>query len=78
MGDLHRKIGVSRWDGSSFSLDQDCIAIEALVTIRINGMVIAKLLASPSDLQDFAIGHCITEAKTGDISVDAFNVSIES
>ena len=77
MGDLHRKIGVSRWDGSSFSLDQDCIANEALVTIRINGMVIAKLLASPSDLQDFAIGHCITEAKTGDISVDAFNVSVD-
>ena len=77
MSDLHRKVGVSRWNGSDFALDQDCIAIEALVTIRVNDTIVAKLLASPADLQDLAIGHCITEAKTGEIVVDAFDVSTD-
>ena len=77
MSDLHRKIGVSRWDGSNFIVDQDCIAIEALVTIRINGNIVANLLASPADLEDLAIGHCIAEAKMSEISVDDFIISID-
>jgi formate dehydrogenase assembly factor FdhD len=60
MSGLHRKIGVSRWDGSDFFVGQDCIAIEALVTVRINNNIVANLLASPVDLQDLAIGHCIS------------------
>ncbi len=77
VSDLHRKIGVSRWDGSNFIVDQDCIAIEALVTVRINGNVVANLLASPADLEDLAIGHCIAEAKMSEISVDDFIISID-
>ena len=77
MGDVHRIMGVSRWDGTNFILDQDSIAIEALVTIRINGEIVANLLATPSDLQDLAIGHCIAEAKTSDISIDDFIISID-
>jgi len=77
MGDLHRKIGISRWDGMNFVVDQDCIAIEALVTVRINNKIVANLLASPTDLQDLAIGHCIAEAKTGEICIDDFKISID-
>lgn len=77
MSDLHRKIGVSRWDGSDFFVGQDCIAIEALVTVRINNNIVANLLASPVDLQDLAIGHCIAEAKTGNISFDDFTISTD-
>ena len=77
MSELHRKIGISRWDGTKFILDQDSIAIEALVTIRINGNVVANLLASPADLEDLAIGHCIAEAKTSEIGIDDFNISID-
>jgi FdhD protein len=77
MSDLHRKVGVSRWNGRDFILDQDCIAIEALVTIRVNDTIVANLLASPADLQDLAIGHCITEAKSGKIVVDVFDVSTD-
>ena len=77
MSDLHRKVGISRWDGSDFIVDQDCIAIESLVTIRINDNIVANLLATPADLQDLAIGHCIAEAKTGNISFDTFKTSID-
>jgi len=49
MSELHRRIGVSRWNGKSFTLDQDHVAVEALVIIRINGNAIANLLATPSD-----------------------------
>ena len=42
MSDLHRKIGVSRWNGEGFTLDQDNVAVEALVIIRINGKAIAN------------------------------------
>jgi FdhD protein len=77
MGDLHRKIGVSRWNGEDFTLDNDHVAIEALVIIRINGDAVANLLATPSDLQDLAIGHCIAEAKTGALSIESFTTSVD-
>ena len=50
MSDLHRKVGVSRWNGRDFILDQDCIAIESLVTIRVDDTIVANLLASPAVL----------------------------
>jgi FdhD protein len=77
MSELHRRIGVSRWNGKSFTLAQDHVAVEALVIIRINGNAIANLLATPSDLQDLAIGHCIAEAKTDPISVESFTTSLD-
>ena len=35
MSDLHRRIGVSRWNGESFTLDQDHVAVEALKLDRL-------------------------------------------
>lgn len=78
MSELSRKIAITRWNGSAFLVGQDDFAIECLVTIKVDETIVAKLLATPSDLQDLAIGHCLSEAKTQDIYVKDFSIEYDS
>lgn len=52
---------VERWKGNSYSRQLDYIAEEAPVSLIYNGMPHVVMLATPTDLEDFALGFSITE-----------------
>jgi FdhD protein len=52
---------VERWKGNSYSRQLDYIAEEAPVSLIYNGMPHVVMLATPKDLEDFALGFSITE-----------------
>ena len=52
---------VERWQGIQHSLQQDYIAEEVPVSLVYNGMPHVVMLATPTNLEDFALGFSITE-----------------
>jgi FdhD protein len=52
---------VERWQGSRHSLQQDYIAEEVPVSLIYNGTPHVVMLATPTNLEEFALGFSITE-----------------
>lgn len=52
---------VERWQGSQHSLQQDYIAEEVPVSLVYNGVPHVVMLATPTNLEEFALGFSVTE-----------------
>ena len=50
-----------RWKGGQHSLQQDYIAEEVPISLIYNGVPHVVMLATPTDLEEFALGFSITE-----------------
>ncbi|MFV3545538.1 formate dehydrogenase accessory sulfurtransferase FdhD, partial [Mycobacterium tuberculosis] len=48
-------------DGRAPAPRERLLAIEAPVAIEINGLGYAVMMATPSDLADYALGFCLSE-----------------
>jgi FdhD protein len=56
-----KKHQVDRWRNSVKIATEDFLAVEIPVAIEYNGISHAVMLASPADLEDFALGFSLTE-----------------
>ena len=54
-------VAVSRWNGSAERAHLDDVAEEVPVALEYNGISHAVMLASPADLDDFALGFSFSE-----------------
>jgi FdhD protein len=52
---------VERWQGSQHSIQQDYIAEEVPISLIYNGTPHVVMLATPTNLEEFALGFSITE-----------------
>jgi FdhD protein len=52
---------VERWRGAAHASQEDCIAEEAPIALMYNGEPHVVMLATPLDLEDFALGFSLTE-----------------
>ncbi len=59
---------VERWQGSQHSLQQDYIAEEVPVSLVYNGAPHVVMLATPTNLEEFALGFSVTEGIIKDTS----------
>lgn len=69
LGGAHVRVAVERWQDGSARPAQDDVAEECPVALIYNGVPFAVMLASPLDLEDFALGFSWTEgilAHTGE------------
>ena len=57
----YQQRSVERWQGSRHSLQQDYIAEEVPVSLVYNGTPHVVMLATPTNLEEFALGLSITE-----------------
>lgn len=56
-----RSVKVERWRSGRVQPDRDRVAVEIPVALAYNGISHTVMLASPSDLEDFALGFSLTE-----------------
>lgn len=61
-------VQVQRWKAGHLSTADDIVAVETPVSLEYNGISHAVMLASPSDLADFALGFSLTEGILHDAS----------
>lgn len=52
---------VDRWQGNQRSQEQDCVAEEVPIVLMYNGISHVVMLATPTNLEDFALGFSMTE-----------------
>ena len=49
------------WRSGRPAPGDECVAEERAVALEVNGIAHAVMLATPADLEDFALGFCLTE-----------------
>jgi FdhD protein len=59
------RVPVSQWRGAPVAVE-DAVAVEVPCAFVVNGRPFAVMLASPSDLEDLALGFCLTEGIVAD------------
>jgi FdhD protein len=52
---------VNRWQKGQYSEEQDCVAEEVPIVLMYNGISHVVMLATPTNLEDFALGFSLTE-----------------
>jgi FdhD protein len=57
----YQQTTVDRWRGGLHSIEQDLIAEEVPVSLIYNGVPHVVMLATPTNLEEFALGFSITE-----------------
>ena len=57
----YQQISVERWQKGQRSIEQDYIAEEVPVSLVYNGIPHVVMLATPTNLEEFALGFSITE-----------------
>jgi FdhD protein len=73
----HSTFAVSRWRDGETVLSPDEIAEEVPVALEFNGISHAVMLATPADLEDFALGFSLTEGIVGSRK-DVYDIEVES
>ncbi|MBZ0072053.1 MAG: formate dehydrogenase accessory sulfurtransferase FdhD [Gammaproteobacteria bacterium] len=68
---------VSRWSNGRSRQVAEQVAEEEAVALEYNGTTHAVMLASPADLEDFAIGFSLTEGIVTDLS-ELYDIEIEA
>lgn len=58
---------VERWQGGHLTRNTDVLAEEAPVALYYNGLPYAVMLATPSDLEDFALGFTVSEGIVAEV-----------
>jgi FdhD protein len=56
-----RECEVHRIEGQTFQADRDCVAEEVPVALVFNGISHTVMMATPKDLEDFALGFALSE-----------------
>lgn len=57
----YRVRSVLRWKAGTLQREEDCVAEEAPIALMYNGEPHVVMLATPLDLEDFALGFSLTE-----------------
>ncbi len=71
------KAPVIRWDGNGEdTTQQDHIAVETAVALSFNGISHAVMMATPANLEDFALGFSLTEGII-DTPDELYNLEVE-
>lgn len=61
LGAAHRPVAVRRWRPTGVESAREELADEVPVAFVVNGRPFSVMLATPLDLEDFALGFCLTE-----------------
>jgi len=63
--EAHNSYGAQRWVGGAATYSDEIVAEEVPVALVYNGISHAVMLATPTDLEDFALGFSLSECIVG-------------